>query len=250
MFAHFTRKSLLSTYLVLALCAFYIGGPGEALMAKKGSKSLGAIVTKIQGKTLVERDGSTLNARKNMLLKENDILAVQEGILHFQLGTGTICRLEAGSTLTLSQFILKGGKANILLNLKRGPIFIKVDRKDYVPSNVKVTTPTTVAAVRGTYFLTEVTSRETRFLVDEGKVEVTPLKAVAGKPTSNYISGGYSLRLRGDQSIRAVLTQQDRARLAIFADYRAMKREIFLKLYEQLRRNEENLNRIRGNWKR
>ncbi len=143
------------------------GGPKES-GGPAPAKTLRAAVTFVRGQVTVQRNGAAVSVSTDSILNQSDVIetgrssAVDlliQGLGAVKLGENTKVRL-----LTLSE-----GEANrVQVGLDKGQMasYVQKRRKD---DSFQVVTPTAIAGVRGTVFLTTVTppakGRQTRVRV-------------------------------------------------------------------------------------
>lgn len=135
-----------------------------------------ATVLSVQGTVLIKRAGNEhftrLSANENIHV--GDEVATQKGTLLIKFADASILRLEEQSNLIFNRLSSFGstGMVDTRMRLNKGSI-----STDVTPlkkgSRFEISTPSAVAAVRGTEFRLDVAPDETRVEVVEGKVAVS-----------------------------------------------------------------------------
>ena len=164
--------SLLTSSLLCSLLAFC--GP-----AKKSLQ--GAILVNPKGEVQITPPGqkaysfnaSMIKSSKGIVGQDFLIQTGSNGQVDLQFQTGVSMRLGSNSNLKLDLTQIEAGseKSQIQMSLNGGSI-VSQNLKMHKNSNIKVTTPTMVASVRGTEFIVFDESVK-KLMVEEGQVEVT-----------------------------------------------------------------------------
>lgn len=164
------KLPLLSIFAIIALPA--CKGKKE-VPAKTASHA--AIVAFVSGKEakLVTSKGE-IAATKGAILQEADkVITGKKSQVDLVLPNKILLRIDQNSTVELREFAqLEGGAQRDRLMLQKGAVFAKVAKLDK-KSSFAIQTPTLVAGVRGTQFLTEAGEGGTgKVAVIEGTVGV------------------------------------------------------------------------------
>ncbi len=157
-----------------------------------------AVVSDIQGSSMIIRNGQEIPASVGMACEKGDVLkTASNSRLDLSLNNLAGCRVLASSECQIadakaSDMSLKVTDGNVILNLKKLP----------EGSSFKVETPTAVAAVRGTQFwgrvdLQKIDNPVTTVAVREGSVEI--FAKSAGK--SFTITPGQALDIPKDSKV-------------------------------------------------
>ncbi|MBN2402156.1 MAG: FecR domain-containing protein [Spirochaetes bacterium] len=133
-----------------------------------------AIVSFVLGDVTIQRGADILKAEMREILKDGDIITTGgQSYMLVQMGTRLMFRVEAESRLEIKSITELGRNE---LNLTNGTVLSKLSKlKKDEQYNIK--TPTTVASVRGTVFLTEYNNNVTNVAVTEGRVNIKQLES-------------------------------------------------------------------------
>lgn len=110
-----------------------------------------AKITRIEGSAQIMKKGtpSWKSARLNMPLQIGDQLAAdQESLVEITYRHGAIMRLGEQSTCSIK----KAGDASVSTSVPRGNVWVNMKKLSSVGREFDVSTPTAVAAIRGTIF--------------------------------------------------------------------------------------------------
>jgi hypothetical protein len=162
----FSERGIL-VLLALLLCS-------TAALAQRPA-SIGQVVA-LQGQATVQRPGGTQLESLNLqspVYPEDTLRTAVASKLKLVLVDGTELTLGEQGSLTLSRFVYTAQAKNnhVLLGIAQGA-FRAVVKKLLPQATFEVHTTTTVAAVRGTELLGEVTAEATAMLVLQGEVAV------------------------------------------------------------------------------
>ncbi|EMM98675.1 surface adhesin Lsa33 [Leptospira noguchii] len=222
----------------------------------------GGVFTFIKGGVkLYDKAGKLKKAGlSEFILPEDKIETIKDSYADIQLMDGVIIRIKENTILTLSKIYVDSKNAEIYsdISLNKGKIFSKVGTKLSKSSGFKITTPTSIAAVRGTDFQVEVNGSNTETLVSEGSVEVTdndsPDQSNIADAGEKVISDGKSQKeeklseeelkeLQEDSATVQSVTEEQRQRIEeILKDFKENKEKILQGLEEQKQRNQELIN--------
>jgi hypothetical protein len=174
----------------------------------------------------------------------------------FLLSTGGVIRLLANSELILNTKILsEQNVTKSTLKLTIGRVFVKQPNPLKKGETLQVVTPTQIAGVRGTEFLTEVTAESSQVLVSEGTVQADWTKDDTStaelSENAEYISEGNKSEANSSKRETKPLTDEDKQLLAeqsksaseLLEETKAQMdtiREQFEKEREQIRLNLQN----------
>lgn len=141
-----------------------------------------------QGQVRVASSGYRVPLQTQMLLRVGDEITTQSGSTTIRLANGALLRMEENSQLVLNRLTQFGrtGMVDTRLRLERGEVSVEVEPLVEGGSRFEITTPSAVAAVRGTAFALQSAPGITQLQVTEGVVAFGP----RGKTRS--IPAGYS----------------------------------------------------------
>jgi len=139
---------------------------------KNENRKVSSVVSYISGKVTLQRNGSEEKAVVGMILTEKDTIVTGESSnADLFIKDYGILKVGEKATITLSK--LSQAKAEV--DLEQGVVVSLINRKDS-STDFNVITPTAIAGVRGTAFLTSVSSDQNnpvvKFAVLSGAVAV------------------------------------------------------------------------------
>lgn len=133
-----------------------------------------AKVMSISGSAQIKRINSTVfnTIKSNMPVYVGDEIATRNGTVLIKLADGSIVRLEKNSNLVFNKLshFGKTGMVDTRIRLKKGTVSSEVSPL-VKGSRYEITTPSAVAAVRGTKFRLESSQKDTKIEVTEGSVD-------------------------------------------------------------------------------
>lgn len=135
-----------------------------------------ASVLSVQGTALIKRSGQASFTRLNAneQIHVGDEIATQKGSILIRFADASILRLEEQSNLVFNRLSSYGntGMVDTRMRLNKGSISTDVTPLNK-GSRFEISTPSAVAAVRGTEFRLESTPEDTKLEVVEGKVALS-----------------------------------------------------------------------------
>jgi hypothetical protein len=168
---------LIMLFAVITLSIFAISCKKEAPQQAKPDPT--ALVTFVLGNVTVTRpDGSS--AALNVKDEIKTGAAIETGVKSFvnlQIADAGLIRVDEKSRLEMND-ILSADNGTVL-DLKTGTVFSRVIKK--LDRKYRINTPTMIAAVRGTEFLTIATDKKGQVFVKEGIVNVSTSSDTEGK---------------------------------------------------------------------
>lgn len=123
----------------------------------------------IKGQIKIEREGSVIEGKINDFLQKNDILITEENsIVDIILREKGILRITENTKIKMNSLTPE----NIEIIQDKGSVITHL-KKLKESENYTIVTPTSIAAVRGTSFITKVLKDDqTNFALIEGKIEI------------------------------------------------------------------------------
>jgi hypothetical protein len=141
----------------------------------KKKASHAAVVVFVVGKDvkIVSAKGQTAAAKGAVLYETDKIVTGKKSQVDLVLPNNILIRIDQNTTIEMKEFAVgEGGAQRDRLMLQKGTVFAKVAKLDK-KSSFAIQTPTLVAGVRGTQFMTEADeSGKGKVAVIEGKVGV------------------------------------------------------------------------------
>lgn len=185
------RKTL---YILLLVCSFGIFNLcSKSFLTRDSKSSPGLVVVFVNGKVEVERSGKKISLTPGSVLFENDRIKTNNGTLDVQTSLGHLIRLKPYTDLNVES--LHGEKdEETSLAVRTGLLIIKANKLGR-KEQFKISTPTAIAAVRGTAFSFEVVQGTLpKIKVYEGMVAMTLKAPVSQEIGSEKISANPNLQ--------------------------------------------------------
>ncbi len=153
------------------LSAWVFTGMAFAAGESLAQRARDCAVTRQQGQAEIVREGQTWRSEPGIRLQAKDRVSTAAGAkLEISCSDGIVLIVGERSALNLDQFASRDA-GDMLLGLIEGIVrFALPERRP--PGRFEVTTPTTVASVRSTDWLAEVTPKGTAVFVVRGRVAV------------------------------------------------------------------------------
>jgi hypothetical protein len=167
--------------LTLAISVALTSGMTACKEKKAPADLQGAVLTAVSGQViLIKGDTKTtitpdkLYSKEALLLSGMILETGKDGKADMQFQTGTQLRVGPSSRIKLENAQVLTGEnfSQTLIRIDSGSLYTKANRLEK-GSSYSLITPTAVAAVRGTEFLTKVEGGQSTVLVQEGTVAVS-----------------------------------------------------------------------------
>lgn len=183
---------------------------------RKNNDLQGAVITSFSGSVKISQINQTdkfyqltadkLYTKEGIILSGQIVETGENSRVDLQFRDGVQFRVGPDSKILLKDSKILSGEnfTRVLIEMKKGKVYTKVDRlsKD---SSFEVSTPTSIAGVRGTDFLTKVEGNKTEVLVAGGSVEVQPENG-----SSALVEAGKKAQASKDKVDVKVLTEEDK----------------------------------------
>lgn len=161
--------------LILAILLFSFGLSCRfisSLLIKDEPVPSGMVIVFQSGDAGIIRNGKKIKPSTGLILQENDQVQTSSGSIDIQTGNGEIIRVKSYTKLVLKN-ISNPQKRETNLYVQAGELLIKTNKLK-TNESFYITTPTTVAGVRGTTFSFELTNgKPPKVKVYEGAVAIT-----------------------------------------------------------------------------
>ncbi|MCG6169677.1 FecR family protein [Leptospira sanjuanensis] len=132
----------------------------------------GIIVIFQSGEVIIERNGKKLKSKPGLILQVNDWIHTSSGSIDIQTAKGDVIRIKSYSKVALKN-ISHPNRRETNLYVQAGELLIKTNKLK-TSDAFTISTPTTVAGVRGTAFSFELTNgKPPKVKVYEGAVAIT-----------------------------------------------------------------------------
>lgn len=208
---HQIKSFLALTFLVL----FFVG----ITNCKKSEPNdvQGAILTAISGNVTLTKDNVKNKISPDQLYSKDAILlngmvleTGKDGKVDLQFQTGTQLRVGPSSKIKLENASILSGEnfSQTLIRIDSGSLYAKVNKLEK-GSSMALVTPTAIASVRGTDFLTKVEQGESTVLVEDGAVAVSDEQSTS----QEVVEGGNKANVDGEDVNVEPLTEDDKKEL-------------------------------------
>jgi len=113
--------------------------------------------------------------RVNRGLREKDVIATMpESEVRLEIAGGSIIRITENTTVEMSTLRQRGSNTNTKLNVVSGSVVTNVKRLADGKTSFEIETPTSVAAIRGTFVEVTANAEGTMLKTFEGSVQIAP----------------------------------------------------------------------------
>jgi len=151
---------------------------------KKKTPQIDGVITYLKGKVTVIKQGKDIKATLGQRVQKDDqIKTAPRGNAIVQFANIGIIKVLSSSEISFSSLDKKG---QISIHNHNGNVFSKI-AKLRKGQKYRVTTPTAVAGVRGTEFLSRYRNGKSKFYVREGKIAVGPPVATNAMTTDTSV---------------------------------------------------------------
>jgi hypothetical protein len=162
-----------------------------AAMISCGGTRKDAFITFYTGSVSLVRDGSPVALQIKSVVKDGDAIRTgDKSCLVVQTADGLIVRVESNTEASFSSITNVNARE---ISIHRGKVLSLVGKLRKSEAYT-IKTPTTIAAVRGTQFLTEYNGKDSVVAVGDGLVSV---KRTAGVPDEKLVEKGKSAVTEG-----------------------------------------------------
>lgn len=150
----------------------------------------------VKGDIKVEKDGKQVPAKVGMKVVEADtVIAGKDARAKIVMKDKNVLNISPESKIIIEKYQAagEGGDKNVTLNVLYGKVRATVNQKyDGEKSKFHVKTPSAVAGVRGTDFITgyKIETKQAEFVTFEGKVEVGQMGAGGTITNSVFVNPG------------------------------------------------------------
>jgi hypothetical protein len=145
----------------------------------------------VKGEVKVLRASETLKAKVTMSVYPGDtILSAKDSRAKIVMQDKNIIHISPNTEIKIETYVNNGQQKNVELNLKEGKVRNNVEQTyDGQKNKFIIKTPTAVAGVRGTQFITSFDKKtnETKIVTLHGKVELTNLPSKPGIPQTTVV---------------------------------------------------------------
>ncbi|TGK07036.1 iron dicitrate transport regulator FecR [Leptospira semungkisensis] len=188
------KSKILSLHLLLCISFIVLGSCSKISQILSPSKSKpGLVVIFVNGGVQVQREGNKIQIKIGDILQRNDEIITNNGSIDLQSSYGHTIRLKSFTRLSIESL---HGELNeeTSLAVKTGQLLIKANKLSSKES-FRVSTPTAIAAVRGTAFSFEVVEGTLpRIKVYEGMVAMTLKSPISKEITAEDIAKNPNLK--------------------------------------------------------
>lgn len=184
---------------------------------KEADDVQGAILTAISGTvTLTKGDTRSIISPDQLYSKEAILLngmileTGKDSKVDLQFQTGTQLRVGPSSKIKLENASILSGEnfSQTLIRIHAGSLYAKVNKLEK-GSSMALVTPTAIASVRGTDFLTKVEQGQSTVLVEDGTVAVSDDQSIK----EEVVEGGNKANVDGEEVSVGPLDEDDKREL-------------------------------------
>lgn len=168
-----------SLLLGISFAMFWVGSlAADYIKAKEGDRPL-AIVRRFKPDVQIKHAGQEAWKQAKMaeqLFDKDTLTTAEAGFALVQFMDNSLAKVKPNSLLIIQGEVISKDNTASRLAVEIGEVFLNVTKRPQ--NNFEVQTPTSVASVKGTSFLTEVgETGESSFLGFSGSIEVTALES-------------------------------------------------------------------------
>jgi len=147
-------KKFLYLFMVYAISSSF--GCSSSKDKKTAAVAVSPRVAWFMGEVHAERAGEKRNLELgDTLSSEDTIVTGKNGNIEIMIGESGVLKIAKNTKLSVESLLAEEGNSDTRVNLDYGKV-VSVVKKEKKDSNFTVVTPTTIAGVRGTAFLTSV----------------------------------------------------------------------------------------------
>ncbi|MCL2689234.1 MAG: FecR domain-containing protein [Chitinispirillia bacterium] len=177
---NFRRQTLAGTVVLMILTAMPLFSQEERICTVKGI--IGNVKVFSARDRRANADRNDVNTwpdlRLNMVLREKDvIITMPESEVRLEIVDGSIIKISENTTVEISTLRQRGSNTNTKINVVSGSIVTNVRKLADSRSSFEFETPTSAAAIRGTFVEVYVTDEGTTLKTFEGVVEAGPARS-------------------------------------------------------------------------
>ena len=199
-----------------------------------GEDRYSGLVILVQGKATLKRAGKTSPLKKDMLVVEGDWIETQAASrVGLQLSSGISTQIGPKTKIQILTLSKDKQNRKIQMQLQHGSLASKAKADGRL--EMKVETPTLVAAVRGTEFLVDARGSENTVAVNEGEVAVS---SETNQVKETTVAAGQKIIATAEGVRKEILDRHDKERFRMLQSMESMKKAQFEAYTDQLRRNE------------
>lgn len=145
----------------------------------------------VKGDVKIQRASETLKAKVTMSVYPGDtIISAKDSRAKIVMQDKNIIHISPSTEMKIETYVNNGQQKNVELNLKEGKVRNNVEQTyDGQKNKFIIKTPTAVAGVRGTQFITsfDKTTNETKIVTLHGKVELTNIPSKPDVPQTTVV---------------------------------------------------------------
>jgi hypothetical protein len=168
---------------VLAVFTFF-------LLSTASAKQIGLFMV-VKGEVKVVRGSETLKAKVPLGVYQGDtVISAKDARAKIVMNDKNVIHISPSTELKIETYVNNGQQKNVELNLKEGKVRNNVEQTyDGDKNKFIIKTPTAVAGVRGTQFITSFDKgrNETKIVTLQGRVELSNLPSQAGGTATTVV---------------------------------------------------------------
>jgi hypothetical protein len=176
----FRSEALVSAFVLMFLIAAPLFSQEDRVCTVKGIIGNVKVLSARERNPAVNRnDVSTWpNLRLNMGLREKDVISTMpESEVKLEITDGSIIKIAENTTVEMSTLRQRGSNTNTRIRVMGGSVVTNVRKLGDSQASFEIETPTSVAAIRGTFVEIDVNENGTVLKTFEGVVEAGPSRS-------------------------------------------------------------------------
>ena len=160
------------------------------MLSTASAKQIGLFMV-VKGEVKVVRGSETLKAKVPLGVYQGDtVISGKDARAKIVMTDKNVIHISPNTELKIETYVNNGQQKNVELNLKEGKVRNNVEQTyDGDKNKFIIKTPTAVAGVRGTQFITMFNSarRETKIVTIQGHVELSNIPTQAGSAATTVV---------------------------------------------------------------
>ena len=173
----FRKRALMSAVVLMILTAMPLFAQEDRVCTVKGIIGTVKIFSPRERAANINREDVNTwpDLRVNRGLREKDVIATMpESEVRLEIAGGSIIRITENTTVEMSTLRQRGSNTNTKLNVVSGSVVTNVKRLADGKTSFEIETPTSVAAIRGTFVEVTANAEGTMLKTFEGSVQIAP----------------------------------------------------------------------------
>jgi len=176
----FRAGAFTSVIILVVLIAMPLFSQEERICTVKGIIGNVRVLSARERNPAVNKDDVNTwpNLRLNMTLREKDVIrTMAESEVKLEIADGSVIKVSENTTVEMSALRQRGSNTNTKINVISGSVVTNVKKLADSKTSFEIETPTTAAAIRGTFVEVDVNENGTALKTFEGVVEAGPARS-------------------------------------------------------------------------